>query len=105
MPRSCIAAAGKDTIIGGMTVLLFCMLQVEVVAHRGASDEAPENTLAAFRLGFEQADAVELDLHLSKDGHAIVIHDKTTKRTAGLDRPVAEQTLEELKALDAGGWK
>lgn len=88
-----------------MTALLIAMLQVEIVAHRGSSDEAPENTLAAFRLGFEQADAVELDLHLSKDGHAVVIHDKSTKRTAGADRPVAEQTLEELKALDAGLWK
>ena len=88
-----------------MSALLFCMLQVEIVAHRGSSAEAPENTLAAFRLGFEQADAVELDLHLSKDGHAVVMHDKTTKRTAGADKPVAEQTLEELKALDAGLWK
>jgi glycerophosphoryl diester phosphodiesterase len=81
------------------------MLQVEIVAHRGSSDEAPENTLASVRLGFEQSDAVEIDIHLSKDGHAVVIHDKTTKRTAGADRPVAEQTLAELKALDAGLWK
>jgi glycerophosphoryl diester phosphodiesterase len=78
---------------------------VEIVAHRGSSDEAPENTLAALRLGFEQADAVEIDIHLSKDGHAVLLHDKTTKRTAGIDRPVADQTLAELKALDAGLWK
>jgi glycerophosphoryl diester phosphodiesterase len=81
------------------------LLQVEVIAHRGASAEAPENTLPAFRLGWQQGDACELDIHLTKDGQIAVIHDATTKRTAGLDKPVAEQTLEELKALDAGGWK
>jgi len=77
----------------------------ELVAHRGASEEAPENTLASFRLGYEQADACELDIHLSKDGQVVVIHDATTKRTAGLDKPIAQQTLAELKALDAGKFK
>lgn len=75
---------------------------IEIVAHRGASSEAPENTLAAFRLGYEQADACELDIHLSKDGRVVVIHDANTKRTAAVDKPVAEQTLAELRALDAG---
>src|SRR5204863_3482831 len=78
---------------------------VEIVAHRGSSEEAPENTLAAFRLGYEQADACELDIHLSKDGHVVVLHDANTKRTAGLDKPVAEQTLAELRTLDAGKSK
>jgi glycerophosphoryl diester phosphodiesterase len=77
----------------------------EIIAHRGASDEAPENTRAAFRLGWEQADACECDVTLTKDGRLAVIHDATTKRTAGLDRRVADQTLEELKSLDAGSWK
>lgn len=86
-------------------VFSLAWMQVEIVAHRGASDEAPENTLAAFRLGWEQGDAVELDLHLTKDGKIAVLHDATTKRTAGVDKPVAGQTLEELKALDAGSWK
>lgn len=79
--------------------------KVEIVAHRGSSDEAPENTLAALRLGYEQADACELDIHLSKDGHVVVLHDASTKRTAGLDKPVAQQTLAELRTLDAGKWK
>lgn len=74
----------------------------EITAHRGASEEAPENTLASFRLGYEQADACELDIHLSKDGRIVVMHDATTKRTAGLDKPIAQQTLAELKSLDAG---
>ncbi len=79
---------------------------VEIVGHRGASHDAPENTVAAARLAWEQdADAVEIDVHLSKDHEIVVIHDKTTKRIGGLDRPVVEQTLAELKQLDVGAWK
>ena len=79
---------------------------VEIIAHRGGAHDAPENTIASFKLGFEQkADAGELDIYLTKDGKAVVIHDKNTKRTAGADRPVVEQTLEELRALDAGSFK
>lgn len=78
----------------------------EIIAHRGASFDAPENTLAAFRLGWEQgADGDELDIHLSRDGHIVVMHDSGTRRTASLDKPIAEQTLDELRALDAGAWK
>ena len=77
-----------------------------IVAHRGASDLAPENTLAAFKLAWEQgAEVIEADFHLTADGHIVAHHDKTTKRTAGVDRPVAKQTLAELKKLDVGGWK
>lgn len=81
---------------------IMLLAMIEIVAHRGASGEAPENTLASFRLGFEQADACELDIHLSKDGQVVVIHDANTKRTAAVDRPVAQQTLAELRTLDAG---
>lgn len=77
----------------------------ELVAHRGSSDEAPENTMLAMELGFRQADACELDIHLSKDGQVVVMHDASTKRTAGIDKPIAHQTLAELKALDAGRFK
>lgn len=87
-----------------MTALIL-LLQVELIAHRGASADAPENTRAAFRLGWEQADAVELDVHLTRDGRLVAVHDRTTKRTTGVDKPVAEQTLAELKAQDAGRWK
>lgn len=80
--------------------------QMEIVAHRGASFDAPENTLAAFKLGWaQQADAVELDIMLSKDGRIVVIHDKDTQRLAGVDRPVVGQTLAELRSLDVGRWK
>jgi glycerophosphoryl diester phosphodiesterase len=79
---------------------------VEIVAHRGASHDAPENTLAAHTLAWEQgADLVETDVHLTRDGELIVIHDKTTPRTTGQPGVVAELTLAELRALDAGTWK
>ena len=78
----------------------------EIIAHRGASHDAPENTVAAAKLAWEQdADGVEVDIHLSKDKRIIVIHDYDTKRVAGVDRKVNEQTFEELRKLDAGSWK
>ena len=77
-----------------------------IIAHRGASYDAPENTLAAFRLGIEQnADAIECDIHLSAENEVVVIHDDTTERTAGLDGSVSRLTVSELKQLDAGRWK
>lgn len=77
-----------------------------IVAHRGASHEAPENTLAAFRRAWDiGVECVELDVHLTKDGEVVVMHDANTKRITGRDRAVADQTLAELKELDAGAWK
>jgi len=79
---------------------------VKIIAHRGASHEAPENTLAAVQLAWEQgADAVEVDVQFSKDGHVVVIHDANTHKTAGLNKKVSNQTLAELRSLDAGRWK
>ena len=72
-------------------------------AHRGASGEAPENTLAAFRramaLGIEY---IELDAHVSRDGHVVVIHDATLERTTNGSGTVREQTLAQLQQWDAG---
>jgi glycerophosphoryl diester phosphodiesterase len=80
--------------------------KVEIVGHRGASFDAPENTLAGIKLAWEQkADAAEFDVYLSKDGKIVVIHDATTKRTAGEDRKVSATTREELCKLDVGKWK
>jgi glycerophosphoryl diester phosphodiesterase len=77
-----------------------------IIAHRGASHDAPENTLAAFRLAWEQqADGIEADFYLTKDGRVACIHDDTTKRTAGVDLRVADATLDELRRLDVGTWK
>lgn len=79
---------------------------VDIIAHRGASHDAPENTLAAFKLGWQQrADAVELDIWLTKDGKLIVCHDADTKRTTGTAKNIPESTLAELRTLEAGSWK
>lgn len=74
-----------------------------VFAHRGASAHAPENTLAAFELAIaQQADAIELDVKLSSDGHVVVHHDQTMDRTTNGTGPLKDKTLAELKRLDAG---
>ena len=90
--------------------LAFCQQltadDVEIVAHRGASYDAPENTLESVKLGWEQgADAVEVDVYLSKDGYIVVHHDSDTKKTAGVNRKVVDQTLAELQQLDVGARK
>jgi len=77
-----------------------------IIAHRGASADAPENTIAAFELALEQgADGIELDVHLSADGHPVVIHDFTLERTTNGSGPVSAQRVRDLKRLDAGGWR
>jgi glycerophosphoryl diester phosphodiesterase len=77
-----------------------------VVAHRGASAEAPENTLAAFRLALQQgAPAVECDVHLSADGYPVVIHDETVDRTTNGKGAVGGLTRAALQGLDAGSWR
>lgn len=77
-----------------------------ITAHRGASHDAPENTLAAFRLAWEeQADAIEGDFRLTADGHMVCIHDADTERTCGVKRVVAETSLDDLRGLDCGRWK
>ena len=76
-----------------------------IVAHRGASHDAPENTLPAFELAWKQgADAIEGDFHLTADGQIICIHDYDTQRVSGNKRIVKSSTLEELRALEAGAW-
>ncbi len=74
-----------------------------IIGHRGASTEAPENTLAAFGLAAAQgADGVELDVRLSADGDVVVIHDATVDRTTGGRGQVRALRTAELQALDAG---
>jgi glycerophosphoryl diester phosphodiesterase len=65
-----------------------------IFAHRGASHDAPENTLSAYALGWEQrTDGLELDIHLTGDGHIVVMHGPDTHRTTGVACKIAEQTL------------
>jgi glycerophosphoryl diester phosphodiesterase len=76
---------------------------IMVIAHRGFSGAAPENTLTAFQKGVEiGSDMIELDVHLSRDGEIVVIHDETLERTTNGKGMVADQTLGDLKKLDAG---
>lgn len=82
--------------------------QVPMVAHRGESHDAPENTLVAFDLAWSRGDeAAELDVHLTKDGKLIVSHDPDTKRLAagGIQMVIKDHTADELRKLDVGGWK
>jgi glycerophosphoryl diester phosphodiesterase len=79
---------------------------VKIVAHRGASADAPENTLAAFEQAFKQnADAIEGDFYITRDNQIICIHDADTKRTTGVPGKVAQMTMNDLRQLDAGKWK
>ncbi len=82
------------------------MSHMEIIAHRGASADAPENTLAAILLAWQQgADAAEIDVQLTADGQLVAIHDETMLRTGGVDWAVKDRTLAELKTLDVGSWK
>ena len=77
-----------------------------IVAHRGNSRYAPENTLAAFREAIEiGAGAIETDLHLSADGYPVLMHDDLLDRTTSGKGAISACSLEELRALDAGSWK
>jgi glycerophosphoryl diester phosphodiesterase len=73
------------------------------LAHRGASALAPENTIEAFRLAVEAgAGGLELDVHMTRDGHIVVIHDATVDRTTSGSGAVSEMTIDELREFDAG---
>ena len=77
-----------------------------LIAHRGASHDAPENTIAAFKLALEQgADGFEADFYLSSDGRVIALHDRDTKRTSGKKLRPENATYAELEALEVGSWK
>src|SRR5438046_5655063 len=76
-----------------------------VIAHRGASGNAPENTMAAFKKAVALgASFIETDLQLSRDARFVAIHDATVNRTTNGQGTVHEMTLTELRRLDAGSW-
>jgi len=78
---------------------------VEVVAHRGASDDVAEHTLAAYRRAVEDgADALECDVRLTADGHLVCVHDRRVDRTSDGSGPVSTLELADLAALDFGSW-
>ncbi|QIJ63569.1 glycerophosphodiester phosphodiesterase [Streptomyces sp. JB150] len=80
--------------------------RIQVVAHRGASEEAPEHTLAAYRKAIEDgADALECDVRLTADGHLVCVHDRRVNRTSNGRGAVSALELADLAALDFGSWK
>ena len=77
-----------------------------IVAHRGESYDAPENTLESINLAWQNnIKAVELDIHLTKDNQIVVIHDKDTLRTSGVKKIIEKSRYDELKNLDVGSFK
>lgn len=79
---------------------------MDIIGHRGASRDRPENTLSSVREAFAQgADGAEIDVHLTRDGEVVVIHDPDTLRTCGKKLAIKETALDALRALDAGAWK
>ncbi len=76
-----------------------------VIAHRGNTVNAPENTLAAYQIAVEEgAEMIETDVHISKDGRLVIMHDSSLGRTTNFTGYVHEYTLEELRTADAGSW-
>ena len=104
-PLTLLAAASLAGCATTGTLMIEPKDHVAVIAHRGASAYAPENTLAAFELAVEmEADWYELDCLLTKDNVVIVTHDGDLERCTNGAGEIAAKTLAELKALDAGSW-
>ena len=96
---------GEENIALSLERLRSTRNRVLVVAHRGCSGRAPENTIAAFEMALEQgSDMIECDVRLTKDEEVVVFHDRALDRTTNGKGPVEQRTLEELKRLDAGSW-
>lgn len=77
----------------------------KIFAHRGSKGTHPENTLASFKEAVRVgSDGIELDVHLTKDGHLVVIHDETVDRTTNATGEIRNLTLAEIKGMDAGSW-
>lgn len=100
----------KIKLLGFLLTLLIYSIemqaQYQIIAHRGASFKAPENTIAAVELAWKLgADAVEVDIHLSKDGFIMVNHDKDTQRTAGEPWIIKDTEANKLRKLDVGSFK
>ena len=109
------ASAATVLVLSLMLILLSCVTTHEganggaitKVAHRGGSLLAPENTLAAFQRGIDEGcDAIELDVHLSRDGRLIVMHDPSLFRTTAVEGYVSQWSAAEIKDLDArASWR
>ncbi|XKE45295.1 glycerophosphodiester phosphodiesterase [Halomonas organivorans] len=104
-PLAFLLAAPLTAQADGLEQQLADLQDFQVIAHRGASGHAPEHTWPAYEQAREMgADYLELDLHMSADGHLVVIHDETLERTTDGQGKVKAHDLAALKALDAGSW-
>ena len=100
-----IWAAASVMLVWAVAASAARAAQPLVVAHRGASADAPENTLAAFRLAWEQgADGIEGDFRVTADGRVVCIHDKDTQRVSGQTLQVEDTSFADLRMLDVGFW-
>lgn len=91
----------KDNPFGNIAIFH----ETEISAHRGASNEAPENTMAAFKLAVDNlADSIELDVRMTADDELVVIHDATALRTCGVNKRISEMSYREVSRLDAGSY-
>src|SRR4051812_8609351 len=105
-PFRVLSRFSRAAILFSLPFFAFRGLAVEIVGHRGASHDAPENSLTSMKLAWKQnADGIETDIHLSKDGHIVVMHDYDTKRIGGVDKKIVESTWDEMKDIDIGRWK
>ncbi len=100
-----LIAATAAIVLFGLLQPQLARTRVQVLAHRGASAYAPENTLAAFRVAIEQgADWLELDVQQTKDGRLVAFHDLRVERTTNGRGAIRDLALDEVRALDAGSW-
>lgn len=95
------------SILLSLAMASFCQAgEPRIIAHRGASHDAPENTMAAFDLAWKQgADGIEGDFWLTRDGQIVCMHDADSERTTGVKKVISETEWDELKSMDAGSWK
>jgi glycerophosphoryl diester phosphodiesterase len=96
---------GAGLALGGFVLPEAVRGRVQILAHRGASAYAPENTMASFKLAVEQhADWLEMDVQQTSDGKLVVFHDLRVERTTNGRGNVRDLTLDQVRALDAGAW-
>ncbi len=101
----CCCFYARRIMLGDANLSIEYLHVTEVTAHRGASRDYPENTMAAFRAAAELgADWIELDVQQTADGQLIVMHDTSLSRTTGVQKNVWDATWEEISRLDAGSW-
>src|SRR3954465_1158455 len=96
---------GAGLALGGFVLPEAVRGRVQILAHRGASAYAPENTLAAFKLAVDQrADWLEMDVQQTSDGNLVVFHDIRVERTTNGRGALRDLTLDQVRQLDAGSW-